>query len=120
MKHNSPKQKTSKQIAQLICISRIPHLKFTFCHTQYWATFVQFKFLFNATGDHWPHSFGSVRLPVTGSGRWQPNQSFPSVHINLKTPLSMRYKWRGFYYNPHQNPPKSVVPALADLSCTQK
>ena len=32
------------QLAQLICTFRIPQLEFTFCHTQYWATFVQFQF----------------------------------------------------------------------------
>ena len=61
----------------------------------------------HATGDQWPHSFGSVRLPVTGSGRWQPNQSFPSGReIGIHNPQPITAFCGGLYFTPHQNPQK--------------
>jgi hypothetical protein len=87
--------------------------------------FYSFTFL-NATGDLWPHSFWSVRLPVTGFGRWQPNQPFPSgtkngifvctfnmMHngsLSFRRHLDTLIKVGGFTLDPLQNPPKAWCP----------
>ena len=83
------------------------------------AQFYSFTFL-NATGDQWPHSFWSVRLPVTGFGRWQPNQPFPSCprngfhhepnQLHGLRHLDTLIKVGGFTLDPHQNPPKAWCP----------
>jgi hypothetical protein len=71
---------------------------------------VQMYTIIIATGDRRPHSFGSVRLSVTGSGRWQPNQSFPSctkIGINLNPTL--RFLWGVLLYSTSK-PPKAWCP----------